>query len=588
MRDDTPACSSRPAKVEADLSERHEVEHVKQLLLDVTSDAILGGDIPTVGDMQAALVRQALTDPLTGLPNRALLTDRLSRALARLPARVSQAIDSRVLVLMVDVDNFKLVNDSLGHGVGDQILCAVAGRLKAAVGPSHTVARFGGGSFAVVCEQLSSHDGATLPGRLLAAARGPVRLGEHDVPVSVSIGVAVTSDGQCQPETLLSDADAALHRAKEQGRGRVDVFDEGLRRRAAARLELEAQLHRAVEHGELRLYYQPIVELLGERIVGCEALVRWAHPARGLIPPRDLIAVAEESGLINPIWAWNVRNSCEQLAKWDASTHSPSHRNGPQVDRFTVALNLSGRQIRQPRLVEELVAILDETGVDPTGLCIEITESSLMEDTTEVAAILGQLHELGIRLAVDDFGTGYASLLYLRRFPVDVLKLDRRFVAGLGQNGEDAAIVRATIGLASELGLDAHATGVENAQQLALLRSMGCHFAQGYLWSPAIPALDLLRCASEAPWNTHHDDIEAGVEGSGAQAEAGTMMVGAADLKADMVLCADLLRLDGAKLLAAGSALNPALIDRIAMFAATVGVVEPIHVSSRPTQRPHR
>jgi diguanylate cyclase (GGDEF)-like protein len=424
----------------------------------------------------AALLEHALTDQLTGLPNRTLLWDRLALGLARLARSRSS-----LAVLFIDLDRFKVVNDSLGHTAGDALLRGVARRLGEVTRPEDTFARFGGDEFVVMFEDVAEGEATEAATRLLGALETPLTVKGRQVQTSISIGIVLTDDPQQSPETLLRDADAAMYRAKERGGGRAVLFDDRMRTQAVARLDLEGALRRAVDRDEFFVEFQPVVDIPSRRIVSVEALVRWEHPTRGLVPPCQFIPLAEETGLIVPIGAWVLQTACQQLAQWDAD-------GLPGLD---LAVNLSGHQLGDPRLVETVARSLHETGIEPSRLCLEITESVLMRDAAAAAATLHRLHDLGVRLAVDDFGTGYSSLLYLRRFPVQVLKLDQTFVSGIVSNPEDATIVRATIELAHALGLEALAEGVERSDQLDLLEGMGCDLGQGFLWSKPVPAEEI-------------------------------------------------------------------------------------------------
>ena len=414
------------------------------------------------------LAHQATHDPLTGLPNRVLLLDRLEGALAR-----ARRHNRRVAVLFLDIDHFKVVNDSLGHGLGDRLLIAIAERLTVALRPGDTVARFGGDEFVVLCEDLvSQHDAIAVAERVDEAVSGPFVIDDTEVFVGVSIGIALPDDVEADPETLIRDADAAMYRAKDRGRARWELFDNAMRASAVDRLDIENALRRALERRELRVFYQPLIDLRTGAIDGVEALLRWEHPERGLLLPGDFITVAEETGLIVPIGSWVLDQACRQAQRWQAVSDPTTP--------LRVAVNISGRQLGHPRLTEDVAAIMADTGIDPADVELEITENVLMDDVEMSAETLQQLHELGVKLAVDDFGTGYSSLSYLRRFPVDVLKVDRSFVDGLGEDPNDSAIVTAIVTLAHTLGLSSVAEGVESAQQLAELRVLGCDRAQGY------------------------------------------------------------------------------------------------------------
>ncbi|GAC1586394.1 MAG: hypothetical protein NVS3B21_00480 [Acidimicrobiales bacterium] len=424
---------------------------------------------------EAQKARLALEDPLTGLASRALVVDRVTQLLAK-----QQREPGLAAVLFLDLDNFKQVNDSLGHIVGDQLLCDVAGRIRGAVRPQDTVGRFGGDEFVVVLDDLSSPaDAVSAAERVLDALRGPTTLEGTEVVPTASIGVALTP--ALDATALLRDADVAMYRAKERGGGRHELFDAGLRARVMARLELEADMRRALERDEFRVHYQPVVALDG-RICGLEALVRWQHPTRGLVSPGEFIPLAESTGLIVALGAKVLDEACADLARW---------RGRPGHEALTMAVNLSGRQLVGSAIAAQVAATLTAHDLEPEALWLEITESVLMDDTAAATAALSAIHDLGVRLAVDDFGTGYSSLLYLRRFPVDALKLDRFFVAGIDRNDQDSAIVRAVIDLAHSLGLCAIAEGVEVPGQLDALSAMGCDLAQGFYWSPAVPAASI-------------------------------------------------------------------------------------------------
>jgi diguanylate cyclase (GGDEF)-like protein/PAS domain S-box-containing protein len=444
-------------------------------------------DISERKAFEQRLAHQAAHDPLTGLPNRALLLERLDGALAR-----ARRHNHRVAVLFLDLDHFKVVNDSLGHGLGDRLLIAIAERLAIALRPGDTVARFGGDEFVVLCEDLlSPQDAVAIAERIDQAITGPFIIDDTEIFVGVSIGIALPDDADAEPETLIRDADAAMYRAKDRGRARWEMFDNAMRASAVDRLDIENALRRALERRELRVFYQPMIDLRTGRIDGVEALLRWEHPERGLLLPGDFITVAEETGLIVPIGTWVLDQACRQVQRW----HASNERATP----LRVSVNISGRQLGHARLVEDVAAALADTGIDPADVELEITESVLMDDVEMSSETLGRLHALGVKLAVDDFGTGYSSLSYLRRFPVDLLKVDRSFVDGLGTDPSDSAIVTAIITLAHTLGLSAVAEGVESALQLAELRRLDCDRGQGYFMARPAGGHEIGEMLAQAP-----------------------------------------------------------------------------------------
>ena len=430
--------------------------------------------LPTV-----ALAHQARHDPLTGLPNRTLFLDRLEHALAR--ARRSGA---QLAVLFMDLDDFKLVNDIRGHESGDQLLVALTPRLTGALRPGDTVARFGGDEFVVLCEDLAHADDAVaIAERITDACRPPIVLGEDEHPVTLSVGVVIVDSGHATPTEVLSEADAAMYRAKSGGKGRTELFDDGMRARLADRIAVEAALRRALGRDELRVHYQPILSIERERVVGVEALLRWEHPVQGLLEPEAFMQVAESSGLIVPIGEWVLEQACRQAALWrDAA---------PSRDPVRMSVNLSARQVARSDVAGSVERILAATGLEPGLLELEITEGALLADSGHSTAALRGLKALGVRLALDDFGTGYSSLSQLRRFTIDALKIDRSFVDGADRDSDDSAIVKAVLSMAGALGVDVTAEGVETSAQLSLLRDHGCPFAQGYLFAAPAPADDL-------------------------------------------------------------------------------------------------
>jgi diguanylate cyclase (GGDEF)-like protein/PAS domain S-box-containing protein len=418
---------------------------------------------------------QALHDPLTGLPNRSLLLDRLNHWAARAGRDRSTAA-----VLFVDLDNFKVINDALGHEHGDRLLCSVADRLERELRPSDTIARVGGDEFVVFCEDIpSEHHALAMVDRLVHALGEPFDLGDQAQHATASVGIAL-GDGNSDPEMLIRNADAAMYRAKERGRARYELFDDEMRQRSISWLETEGELRRAIENGELRNVYQPIVSPRSGTIVGFEALVRWHHPERGVISPADFIPIAEQSGLIVPLGRTVLEYACREAVEW----------NRDRGDRppLRVAVNFSPRQLSHPKAIDTVLATLDAAGLEPSLLCVEITESALVEDAASTLSTLNRLKELGVTLALDDFGTGYSSLTYVRRFPIDTLKIDRSFIDGIVGSSEDEAIVTAVLSMGRALGVNVVAEGVETEEQADRLRVLGCKLAQGYLFSrPVAP-----------------------------------------------------------------------------------------------------
>jgi diguanylate cyclase (GGDEF)-like protein/PAS domain S-box-containing protein len=430
-------------------------------------------DISDRKQAESQLLHDALHDALTGLPNRALFLNRLEMALQR----CRRDPRSKFAVLFLDLDRFKVINDSLGHRAGDELLVSLAERLRGCVRVIDTVARLGGDEFGFLVEGVQDlRQVVRTAERLQEELARNFRLGGHEVFTSGSIGIAL-GDGDCQgPEQILRDADIAMYRAKAQGRGSYAVFDQEMHREAVEALQLESDLRLALERRQLELSYQPIVRIADRSLCGFEALVRWHHPRRGLVLPAQFIASAEETGLIVPLGAWVLETVCQQLAAWE--TLLP-----PEV---TVSVNLSGRQLLHPALVEQVRAVLARTGARAPRLKLEITESVLMADAPAAQEVLEHLQRrLGVGAMIDDFGTGYSSLAYLQQFPVDTLKIDRSFVARLGDGEEE--IVGAIVNLGHSLGLQVLGEGVETPAQLAALGRLGCDTAQGFLVSPALP-----------------------------------------------------------------------------------------------------
>jgi len=415
----------------------------------------------------------ALHDPLTGLPNRTLVLDRLEHALAR-----RNREGTEVAALMLDLDGFKVINDSLGHAAGDELLLAMAPRLRAAVRPGDTVGRLGGDEFVAVCELSSSpEEAARIADRMASAVSEPLVTGSGHHYLTASVGIAIAMGGSDTPGSLLRDADAAMFRAKERGRGRCELFDDTMREQVVARLRIEAELRQALARDELRVHFQPIVDVHDARPSGVEALVRWEHPQRGLIPPGEFIGVAEETGIITQLGQWVLEAACRQVAAWQAELGIP----------LRLSVNVSGRQIADPRFAAQAAATARRHGLEPGTLALEITESVLIGESEASASVLSSFREHGLRLELDDFGTGYSSLSYLKRFPLDGIKIDRSFLDGIADDPRSQAIVEAVIHMASALGVDVVTEGVETEDQLATLLTLGCRQAQGYLFSPPVP-----------------------------------------------------------------------------------------------------
>jgi diguanylate cyclase (GGDEF)-like protein len=475
--------SKAPAQMLADQAEfmkrRENGTHYYELndgrvIASVCSPTSNGGWVATFEDVterrqaEAKIMHMARHDALTDLPNRVLFREKMEQALAR---------GENLAVLFLDLDRFKTVNDSLGHPVGDKLLCAVTDRLQNAVRGSDMVARLGGDEFAIVQLGAEPSQASELAGRVIDAISEPFDISGHQVVIGVSVGIAVApADGE-QPDQLLRNADMALYRAKSEGRGIHHFFQPEMDAQMQARHALEHDLRKALVAGEFEMYYQPIVDLGSGTVTSFEALIRWNHPTRGLVGPDNFIPVAEEIGLIVPLGDWVLRQACSDAASWPG--------------RLSVAVNLSAAQFRNPTLALSVVSALGASGLAANRLELEITETVLLQDDRSVLETLHQIRELGVRISMDDFGTGYSSLSYLRSFPFDKIKIDRSFTRELGKKDDCIAIIRAVVRLGSNLGMMTIAEGVETQEQLEILRAEGCTHAQGYLFSQPRPVSEV-------------------------------------------------------------------------------------------------
>ncbi len=438
--------------------------------------------------LQSQILDIALHDSLTGLPNRVLFIRQLKNVLNR----AKQEPNYQFAVLFLDCDRFKVINDSLGHLVGDELLIAIARRLQTCLIPIDTLARLGGDEFGILLENITDINIAIqVAERILQQLSLAFKLSRYEVFMNASIGISWGNKNYDRPEYLLRDADTAMYRAKAQGRAKYHVFDPAMHQEAIQLLELENDLRRAVERQEFLVYYQPIVCLTTGRISGFEALVRWRHPIRGLVSPIEFIPVAEETGLISAINTWVLQSACHQLSIWQHHPITP--------EPLSISVNLSARLFSQPNLVDQIDRIIYENQINPEHLQLEITESVIMENTNAIKIILEQLKQRQIKLIMDDFGTGYSSLSYLHSFPLNALKIDKSFVKRMQENEENMGLVPAMIGIANSMGMSAIAEGVETQEQLAQLRNLNCDFAQGYLFSKPIEEQLILKLLATAP-----------------------------------------------------------------------------------------
>ena len=439
----------------------------------------------TAGVVVYRLLYDAFHDALTGLPNRALFMKQLqwvSKHHQRLSLKREQGDAPTIAVLFLGLDGFKAINDSFGHRLGDQLLVATTARLKACLHPTDQLARVGGDEFAILRRNVQDPDEVTyLADQLQRQVTLPLLLNGQEVFSTASVGIVLgRSASDYEPEDILRDAHTAMHRAKASGKARHEVFVTGMRVQVMTRLQLETDLRHAIERQEFRLHYQPLISLQTGKIAGFEALVRWQHPIRGLVPPNDFIPVAEETDLIIPMGQWITHEACRQLRLWQEKF--------PRDEPLLVSVNLSGKQFSQPDLVERIEQALQETGLDGHSLKLEITESMAMTDVESTIALLQRLKALHLQLSIDDFGTGYSSLSYLHRFPTNTIKVDRSFVSRMGDESEDAHIVQTIIILGHNLGMDIVAEGVETMEQLASLRELKCEYGQGFFFSKPLVA----------------------------------------------------------------------------------------------------
>lgn len=448
--------------------------------------ARMGSEIERLRSVIAQLTHTTAHDPLTGLPTRRILLERLEHELSR-----QASDDAQIAIMFIDLDNFKLVNDSLGHSSGDQVLSEMARRIVDCIGPENIASRFGGDEMVILHSHATDDSAIALGNRILASLVEPMLISRREVVVSASVGVALCKPGTKSAEQLLREADSALYAAKDRGRARLEQFNDELHARVEKRMWIESDLRAGLRESQLFLEYQPQVRLKDGCVVGVEALVRWRHPERGIIPPGDFIPVAEDCGLIVKIGRQVLKESCRQLAEWTELMPGRS---------LAMTVNVSPRQIAEANFITELREVLSESNIDPTALCLEVTESMMMTARKDIVEMLDDIRQLGVFIAIDDFGTEHSSLSRLRDMPAEVLKIDRSFIDGLSSEPGDTAIVSSILSLAYAMGKHTIAEGVEKQEQAAMLLRMGCEVAQGYFFSRPVAAEKIVPMLTKALW----------------------------------------------------------------------------------------